>query len=363
MDTNLQEQQIAELEATFGEKPAIAEEPAQAAEEVQEEQPQESTEEQPQEQPEVEAQEEGFTLKEDGTAVFDLSGEEQPAEPTEDVNALKEQIKALLEEKEKSQAVPKLDPRLEKMQRWIEQGNDVDRGFWELQSKSYAPDAAKDPKAAVSVLADKMLYIDRLESDEIDYYLKKNFPLTYSGDEDADPDELRDEQFKLRMEARKALPELQQLQEQVLLPQVDNGQSQEEYQKQVSLYRAESSAKLDEIESIDFELSAEHKLSFPFKGGAKQSVKSVVTEPENQMQYFQKRYVQEDGSVNYQKWARETFVLDNLDGILKSFFSYGGSVRAKEMLKELQGENAGAPLKAPKYKPKSAESVFATLGT
>lgn len=352
MEPSMQEQ-LSSLEAALNGSKPVAEEPAveQAAEEAQEEQPQtegttEGVTDQATEEPTEEA--DPYTLSEDGTAIFELGTEKGEGDtPEEDVTSLKEQIKTLLEEKEKSAETPKLDPRLEKMQRWLDQGKDINQSFWELQSKSYDPAAIKDPQQSLTIMRDKLMYLDSLEADEADYYIKKNFPLLYSKDEDADEDDLKDEEMKLRMEAKQALPKLKQLQEEVLLPQVDNGEAQEAQAKQLNLYRAESSSKLDEIESITFDVGAESPLGFPLKGGAKQQVKAIVTEPENQSTFFQKRYVAEDGKVNYQKFARDVFVLNNLDGILKSTFKYGGSVRAKEMLKELQGENAGAPLKAP----------------
>ena len=358
MEANTQEQ-LESLEKAFANPTAVAEEPAaeQTAEDAQEEQPQiETPEEKPEgtepvaETPEGEegAEKDPYTLSEDGTAIFDLGTEEGEGDaPAEDVTSLKEQIKTLLEEKERISATPKLDPRLEKMQRWLDQGKDINQSFWELQSKNYDVSAIKDPQHSLGMLRDKLSYIDGLEADEVDHYIKKNFPLSYSQDEDADPDDLKDEQMDLRVKVREALPKLKKLQEDVLLPEVDNGKAQEEQAKQINLYRAESNSRLDEIESITFDVGAETPLGFPLKGGAKQQVKAIVTEPENQQTFFQKRYEAEDGKVDYQKFARDVFVLNNLDGILKASFKYGGSVRAKEMLKELQGENAGAPLKAP----------------
>lgn len=367
MEPNMQEQ-LESLEAALANPISVAEEPAvnQAAEEAQEAQPQteETTEgvtEGVTKEPTGEA--DPFTLSEDGTAVFDLGTEEGEGDaPTEDITSLKEQVKVLLKEREEASATPKLDPRLEKMQRWIDQGKDINQSFWELQSKSYSDAAIKDPNQSLGILKDKLMYLDSLEVDEADYYIKKNFPLLYSGDEDADEDDLKDEQMKLRMEAKQALPKLKQLQEDVLMPQVDNGEAQEAYNKQLNLYRAESSAKLDEIESITFDVGAENPLGFSLKGGAKQQVKAVVTEPENQSTFFQKRYMDEKGVVNYQKFAKDVFVLNNLDGILKSTFQYGGNVTKKSMLQELQGENAGAPLKAPSRQTKNDEAMFAKIG-
>src|SRR5690606_5640299 len=100
----------------------------------------------------------------------------------------KEQVKALLEEKERL-STPQLDPRIAKLNEYVKNGGEINASVWELQAKDYSNINVKESKDALSVVKDKLKYIEGLEQDEIDFFLKKNYPITSGHEEDFDEDD------------------------------------------------------------------------------------------------------------------------------------------------------------------------------
>lgn len=285
-------------------------------------------------------------VDESGRVVVKFDDDDSPdGAQTEDVSSLKQQIKALLEEKEKMVA-PELDPRIAKLNEYVRQGGDINANVWELQTKDYSKVNIKEPKDALTVVKDKLKYVEGLEQDEIDFYLKKNYPITSGFEEELDEDDTTNESMKLRMEAKNALEPLKEFQDKVLLPSVDHNKSAEA-EKAVSLYRAESSAKLDEIDSFDLELDADTKLKIPFTGAAKNFARSIITDPSKMSSFWNDRYTSEDGKVDFKRFAEEMYYLENRHRIKDAIYAQGKSVGKKAILEEIQGENGTSKLKQP----------------
>lgn len=346
--TNTQEEQneVSTLASLFGNAPAPkAEEPnLEAKEQVEskEDTPAaESTNESAEPKQEAEP-----IVDEDGRIVVSFDDDEdEQTDSKEDITSLKEQVKALLEEKERL-SVPQLDPRIAKLNEYVKNGGEINANIWELQTKDYSNINIKDSKDALSVVKDKLKYIEGLEQDEIDFFLKKNYPIASGYEDDFDEEDKLSENMKLRMEAKTALDPLKEFQDKVMLPDVDHNQSAE-MERRINLYRAESSARLDEIESFNIELDADIKLKIPFTGAGRNFAKAIITDPNKMGTFFRDRYEGEDGKVDYQRFAEEMYYLENRNRIKDAIYAQGKSVGKKAILEEIQGENIVSKLKTP----------------
>lgn len=341
-NTKEQPSSIANLFGNKGE--AVAEEPAVEAAEEQVETPEaEAAEEVAEVAVETptakseETEESQPTLDEDGRVVVSFAEEgEEPQ--VEDVSTYKEQNKTLLEEIERLKSNSQLDPRISKLNEYVKGGGEINASFWELQNKDYTSLNVKEPKEALSAYKDKLKYIDGLDNDEVDFYIKKNFPALGGFDEDADDEEIQEESMKLRMEVKTALPKLKDYQEKVAMPKVDHNRAEQE-KRNLDMYRAHSSSKLDEIKFFEMDLGSV-KLNIPFEGKGREFARSVITEPENQAKFFAQRYVSKDtGDLDYQRFARDMYELENRDKIHAAILNQGKSMGKKEALEELQPES------------------------
>ena len=253
------------------------------------------------------------------------------------IDNLKAQNKALLEEIENLKNNSNIDPRIAKMNEYVKNGGEINANFWELQNKDYSNIDLKDSKQALSALKDKLKYLDGFESDEIDFHIEKNYPILGGFEDDADDAEIREESMKLRMGMKDALPKLKEYQSKVSMPKVDNNR-REQAEKQLNMYRAHSSSKLDEIKSFDVQLDADTTISIPFTGEGRQFARSIITEPENQAKFFSTRYTTEKGELDYNKWARDLYEMENRDKIHAGIYAQGKSSGKKEILAEVQPE-------------------------
>lgn len=291
---------------------------------------------------EVKAEEEKPEVTEDGFTVINFDDEGEKEAPNNEefektVQELREQNKLLLEEKQKLETREDLDPRVKKLNEWLKSGGDFDRNFWELQNKDYTKVNFDDTQQGIEVLSDKLRYVDGLDEEEIKYHLEKNYPILTGVEEALEDREERDERMKLRMEVKPSVPKLEEIKNKAQIPNVDHNR-QEEYEKQVNLYRAEASAKFDEIKHLDIEIDADNKLRLPITGEAEKFARSIIVEPENQAQFFLSRYSNEDGSTNWGRFKTEMYYLENRPRIEKAIFSQGKSSGKKEILDEMDAE-------------------------
>ena len=325
----------------FKSAPPVAEEPVETPEEIKDEKAEEITPEAPavvsedtktEDAEKTEAPEDGFT-------VIDI--DEKTEKPQEDfgkiVAQLKEQNKALLDEKEKLTQRDELDPRVKQLDAWLKSGGDFNKNFWELQNKDYTKVNFSDSQSSIDALSDKLRYVDGLDEEEVKYHLEKNYPILSGVQEAEDDGETRDERMKLRMEVKPALPKLEEVQKKAKIPNVDHNR-QQEYDRQLNVYRAEASSKFDEIKFLDIEIDAEHKLRLPMAGEAEKFARSIVTEPENQTTFFIDRYTDPQGKTDYGKFKTEVYYLENRQKIEKAIFMQGKSAQKKEMLAEMDSE-------------------------
>lgn len=305
--------------------------------------------------------EEGITLDLGGTT------DDTPSEqPNETLDAYKTRVADLEAQLAKANETPKLDPRIAKLNEIIQKGGDINQSVWEMQSKSYDEVDITKPDGALSVLRDKLKYIDGDDNDLTKFYIDKHYPILSGkkGEDDYDSDEdyqsaKREEEMVLRKEAKQSIEPLKKYQDEMRLPEAPNHNQQEQYQKAIEAYRAEAITKVDEIST--FEISPEEgvKLNIPITGEAKKFARSITTDPENQGQFFVNRYVNEDGGTNYNRLYTEMYYLENRPLIEKALYAQGRSAGKKEAIQELQGENASIPQKpmGGKAQPKGAEGL------
>jgi hypothetical protein len=347
----------------------IAEEPVAQVEEEQPEEVAEATQPEAEESKEVKetpaSEEQGNDLpakeeteespeQEDGVVTVDFGQEEQQTDqevPTETVDAYKTRIQTLEEEIAKLKETPKLDPRIAKLNEIVQNGGDINQSVWEMQSKDYSEVDMKSTDGALTILKDKLKYIDGDDNDLVSYYIEDNFPVLAGakGEDDFDTDEefqsaKRKEEMMLRKEAKQSIAPLKEFQEKMRLPSAPQHNQQEEYQKAVEQYRSEAITKVDEINTFDIALD-DTTLRIPITGEAKKFARAVATDPENQGQFFLNRYVKEDGSTNFNRLYTEMYYLENRPLIEKALYSQGKSAGKKEAIQELQGENASIPQK------------------
>ena len=291
--------------------------------------------------------------QEEGVVTLDFGQKEQaPESPnTETIEAYKERLKTLEEELAKAKETPKLDPRIEKLNDIIRNGGDINQSVWEMQSKDYSDISLQEVENTLSIVKDKLKYLDGDDADMVNIYLDDKYP-TLRGKKDAD-DFDTDEEFNaqrkreetlLRKEAKEFVPKLKEFQEGMRLPNAPQHKQQEEYQEAIKAYRAEAITKVNEINSFDMQLADDLTVRIPITGEAANYANSITTEPENQAQFFN-RYRNEDGSVNHQKLKVEMYRLQNQEQIDKALFDQGRSYGKREALQELQGENGGTPSK------------------
>lgn len=331
-------QEVGGVETMFQPQPTapVAEEPiAEEPTNVVEEPVQEEVVEEPQEkQPNTEEVAVEPTLDDQGRVVVSLDDD------SEDVvkdDAWVEQRAALLAEIESLKNNSKLDPRIQKMNEYVNSGGEITSAFWELQSKDYSKINIKEPSQALTALRDKLQYLDGMDRDEADFYIEKNFPISGGFDSDAEDDEIRAESMKLRMEVKSSLPKLKDYQDKVRLPDVDNNRREQD-EKNLNMYRAHSSSKLDEIKSFDISLDADTTLNIPYTGAAEQFTRSVITEPENQAKFFGNRYRTESGDLDYGRFKRDLYEMENRDKIYAAIYAQGQSAGKKSILSEIQPE-------------------------
>jgi hypothetical protein len=297
---------------------------------------------------EVKAEEPKEEVVADDVVTLDFGQKVEPQEvTTETIDAYKERLSTLEAELAKAKETPKLDPRIEKLNDIIRNGGDINQSVWEMQSKDYSNISLQEVENTLSIVKDKLKYLDGDDADMVNIYLDDKYP-TLRGKKDAD-DFDTDEEFGaqkkreetlLRKEAKEFVPKLKDFQEGMRLPNAPQHKQQEEYEQAVRAYRTEAITKVSEINSFDVHLTDDLTVRIPITGDAAKYADSIATEPENQAQYFN-RYRNEDGSVNFQKLKVETYRSQNQEQIDKALFDQGRSYGKKEAIQELQGDNGG----------------------
>jgi hypothetical protein len=297
---------------------------------------------QPQEAPVEESEEqaeESVAPESSDSVVFDFSGEEPSAPQPENIDELKEQIKALIEERERlKNEKPFADQRIQKLNEYVKVGGNIDRRFWELQEKNYDNVDFKSKDGAVNILKDKLIYSDGLDESEAERVISRRYSGLFSDDED----EVQDALLDARIEVKKNLDELKTVQEKALLPKIDETQRKQQ-EDAVRIYQADASNALSGIESVKINLSDDLPVEVPLKGELRNYIASVVTKPENQARFFVDNYVMEDNKVDFQKFVRDFTFLKHGEQLVKRAYQQGLAHGEKSVAKELRQEPATTP--------------------
>lgn len=295
--------------------------------------------------------EEQEKAKEPKVELEDLNAQEAPKAPKEptEQDAI---IKTLMKELETIKSKPKYaSPVVEKINEYISNGGKLTKEFWELQSKDYSNVDLKNEKSALEVLKDKMKYEEELDDSTIEKILRKEYPILTGRKEEGeyDDDEKDDESVSLIRNAKNALPSLKEIQNKAKLPNVDNDRK-ERIEHANNLYRAQSREATKDYQGLIIELDDTLKVRSSPSEKTRQFINSVVTEPKNQGDtFFNSRYINKEGRIDYDKFASEMQLLDEWKDISRKVYQQGLKRGEKKAIsRELQQQPNEAKASNPK---------------
>lgn len=260
-------------------------------------------------------------------------------------------IATLTQEVERLKQQPKYaNPEIEKLNEYVSNGGKITKEFWELQSKDYSEVDIKNEKSALSVLKDKLKFEEGLDDATIEKIMRKEYPILTGRKEEGeyDDDERDDEVVSLTRDAKNALPKLKEIQDKAKLPDV-NHQRSEEIERITNLYRAQSREGIKDYQGLVIALDDDLRVKATPSDKTRQFINSVVTEPKNQGDvFFQKRYVNEQGRIDFDKFASEMQLLDEWKDISRKIYQQGlkrGERKAvsRELLQEPDEATASNP--------------------
>ena len=172
-----------------------------------------------------------------------------------------------------------------------------------------------------------------LSSEEIDMLISRKYKL----DEDMyDESEVKYSQLQLKMDAKSARRELEQLRETYKTP-VRQQQAQEPLFD--DNWISEMHSEVDSIEAIDFEVSNGKVFSF----GIDDKYKPVLKDKNANLESYFDEYVRNDGSWDFEKLTMHRTVLDNIDNIVRSVYQQGISDGQRKVVENSSNIQASAP--------------------
>lgn len=172
-----------------------------------------------------------------------------------------------------------------------------------------------------------------LSNEEIDMLISRKYKL----DEDMyDENEVKYSQLQLKMDAKSARRELEQLRETYKMP-VQQQQSQEPLFD--NNWINEMYSEVDSIEAIDFEVANGKVFSF----GIDDRYRPVLKDKNANLESYFDEYVRNDGSWDFEKLTMHRTVLDNIDNIVRSVYQQGISDGQRKVVENSSNIQASAP--------------------
>ena len=186
----------------------------------------------------------------------------------------------------------------------------------------------------LSVVRTKILTENQdLTNEDVDILISRKYKL----DEDLyDQDEVKYSQLQLKMDAKSARQELDQLRESYKTP-VAKQQAQEPLFD--DRWMTEMASEVDSFEAIDFEVAQGKTFSFGIDDKYKPVLKSKNA---NLEQYFDE-YVRNDGSWDFEKLTMHRTVLDNIDNIVRSVYQQGMSDGQRKVVETTSNIQTSSP--------------------
>ena len=175
---------------------------------------------------------------------------------------------------------------------------------------------------------------------------------SYKLDEDEYTDkEIKLSKIKLKQKASQAYKELTKFQKETAIPEAqkeseNQAKAVEENQKR---WKFEVQKTLNDFDTVDFDLNDKgEKYTFKVSEDSMKYVKNTTMN----LPDFWKRYINEDGSEDVSKLAREMAIIDNVDKIVRSAYAQGKSGGKEDVIKDI---------KNPAYTPESKTETTQSL--
>jgi hypothetical protein len=178
---------------------------------------------------------------------------------------------------------------------------------------------------------------------------------SYKLDEDEYTDkEVKLSKIKLKQKASQAYKELTKFQKDTAVPQAQKDTEAEKaaIEENQKKWRSQVHNTLKDFGTVDFDLNDKGD-KYTFKV-SEDSMKYVTNTTLN-LPDFWKRYVNEDGSENVSKLAREMAILDNVDSIVRSAYAQGKSGGKEDVIKDIKNPSYTPESKTENTKPLSIQ--------
>lgn len=171
-----------------------------------------------------------------------------------------------------------------------------------------------------------------LSSGDVDILISRKYKL----DEDSfDEDEVKYSQLQLKMDAKKARVELEQIRENFKLPTKQDYSAEPLFDEN---WINTMSAEVDSIDGIDFDLGGDKTFTF----GLDEKYKPTLKEKNANLERYFDEYVRNDGSWDFEKLSLHRSVIDNVDSIVRSVYQQGisdGQRKVVENAAHIQSNN------------------------
>jgi len=178
---------------------------------------------------------------------------------------------------------------------------------------------------------------------------------SYKLDEDEYTDkEVKLSKIKLKQKASQAYKELTKFQKDTAIPasQKDMEAEKAAVEANQKKWRSQVQDTLKDFGTVDFDLNDKGD-KYTFKV-SEDSMKYVTNTTLN-LPDFWKRYVNEDGSENVSKLAKEMAILDNVDSIVRSAYAQGKSGGKEDVIKDIKNPSYTPESKSEDAKPLSIQ--------
>jgi hypothetical protein len=178
---------------------------------------------------------------------------------------------------------------------------------------------------------------------------------SYKLDEDEYTDkEVKLSKIKLKQKASQAYKELTNFQKDTAIPaaQKDAEAEKAAVEQNQKKWKSQVTEVLKDFNTVDFDLNDKGD-KYTFKV-SDDSMKYVTNTTLN-LPDFWKRYVNEDGTENVSKLAKEMAILDNVDSIVRSAYAQGKSGGKEDVIKDIKNPSYTPESKSENNKPLSIQ--------
>jgi len=279
---------------------------------------------------------------EESVRVVRLSQEEPVSNPQGEVKedlipkAEFEKLKAQLEEVNQSKYA---DERVAKIDEYIRNGGELNEQFWRYQSMDFNNVELDNASQAADLIKQDLIDIQGYTSAQAEMVIRRKYPNLYNGVDEyaSEEDKMKydDDVLQIGIDAKQAVNNLKQYQEKIMLPKgntapkVDTVAQQKAFEK----FKQDAESKLQEFTKLDLEVNKEIKLEIPVTAESMGYVKGVVSDPSRLDNYWTDNFVK-NGEVDFIGIAKQIYLRDNWESLLKSAVNQGIEIGKEKAIKE-----------------------------